>query len=67
MATNEYGLDGRYFQQQLQILALNAHLHTPTEMRLALARLSAVAKACESTPRNLNENQRWPTPLSSPA
>ena len=43
--TNEYGLDARYFKQHLGIIVRDADRYTPSEMTLALQRLSDVAKS----------------------
>lgn len=43
MATNEYGLDDRYFKEKLDQLSRDARNYTPMEMHRALLRLAAVA------------------------
>jgi len=44
MAYNEYGLDDRYFKEQLNIIISNVENYTPDEMHRALNRLRQVAK-----------------------
>ena len=43
MATNQFGLDARYFKQQLELIAQSAENYTPLEMRNALMRMVDVA------------------------
>jgi hypothetical protein len=45
MATNEHGLDARYFKEKLGQLVRDADNYEPREMKLALDRLSEVARS----------------------
>ena len=40
---NEFGLDSRYFREQLEVIARDADRYTPAEMNRALTRLASVA------------------------
>jgi len=41
---NRFGLDSRYFKEQLNIIIQNIEHYSPEEMHRALKRLAAVAK-----------------------
>lgn len=58
MSDNQFGLDNRYFSEQLRLIVRDAHRYTPDEMGRALRRLANVACPDEEITRLRTEVER---------